>query len=138
MSPTFSICPTVDSRPTSKSRISAPRPAITSMGSFSAKRMEWRHAAERQIAQENPGEQLTENRRLLHADRELAAKLRGEQHDGKTADNGRDRIYVHDASILLWTSQYPEPHACRYAAMRRGSVSDAVARHARGAGLNGP
>jgi hypothetical protein len=33
-SPTFSICPTVDSRPTSKSRISAPIPAMISIVSF--------------------------------------------------------------------------------------------------------
>ena len=56
--------------------------------------MKWRHAAERHIAEENSRDQLTEDRRLLHANRQLATQFRGEQHQREAADDGGDRIDV--------------------------------------------
>ena len=61
-------------------------------------RLERLHAAKRQIAQEDTGQQLSEHRRLLQSRRELATELGRQEQHGEAEHDRRNRIRMHAGS----------------------------------------
>ena len=58
-------------------------------------RLEWRVSAERQIAEDDPGDQLSKHGGLLRACREFAAELAGQQQHRQGGHDSRYRVRVH-------------------------------------------
>ena len=84
---------TVDSRPTSKRRITTPSRARTStVGSLSA--AEPADAHEVEAAQHDTRDELAQHGRLADLDGEMTAKFGSGQNDGERNDDWRDAVCV--------------------------------------------